>query len=327
LATQSSNGDSSRNGQAFNSQAYAGVSSPVWGTLTAGRQNSLLFDQGLAYDPAGGSYAFSWLGFSSTYVGGGATEDTRLDQSIKYRWAYGPVHVGALYQVGNYGNSGNSTWVHDVAQGNIGATYLGFSVDGTASKERGALNQTAASPTAAPGSGLGLTASDNTAYMATAKYKWDRFEVLGGYEWIGLANPSNPIIGLTSDSYGNPVASVTNTAYPNTRVLQFAWIGGKYQATDNLTVIASYYHVGQNSYGNGVGKTLSTSDGSAGCATNWAATCSGSIDATSLLFDYVFTKHFDTYAGVMYSKINGGLGQGYLNSWNVAPTVGARYIF
>ena len=38
LDAQSANGDSSRAGQLFNTVAYAGVSHPAYGTLTAGRQ-------------------------------------------------------------------------------------------------------------------------------------------------------------------------------------------------------------------------------------------------------------------------------------------------
>ena len=38
LDAQSANGDSSRAGQLFNTVAYAGVSNPVYGTLTVGRQ-------------------------------------------------------------------------------------------------------------------------------------------------------------------------------------------------------------------------------------------------------------------------------------------------
>ena len=40
LDVQSANGDSSRAGQIFNTVAYAVVSNPVFGTLTAGRQGS-----------------------------------------------------------------------------------------------------------------------------------------------------------------------------------------------------------------------------------------------------------------------------------------------
>lgn len=52
----------------------------------------------LAYDPAGGAYSFSYIGYNGTMAGGGDTEDTRWEQAIKYRISYGPVHFGAMYK-------------------------------------------------------------------------------------------------------------------------------------------------------------------------------------------------------------------------------------
>ena len=69
LGSQTSNADSSRNGQAFNSVAWAGLSSPTYGALTFGRQNALTLDGVLAYDPMGGSSAFSVIGFQGTTAG------------------------------------------------------------------------------------------------------------------------------------------------------------------------------------------------------------------------------------------------------------------
>jgi hypothetical protein len=52
----------------------------------------------LAYDPAGGAYSFSYIGYNGTMAGGGDTEDTRWDEAMKYRLTYGPVHFGAMYK-------------------------------------------------------------------------------------------------------------------------------------------------------------------------------------------------------------------------------------
>ena len=60
------NGDGSRCGQAFNGAAYGGVSSPLYGTLTFGRQSSLVQDGMGTYDPMALSYAFSLIGASGT---------------------------------------------------------------------------------------------------------------------------------------------------------------------------------------------------------------------------------------------------------------------
>ena len=88
--------DGARAGQPFNDEFYAGISSEHFGTLTFGRQRALGTDTMLLYDPADGSYAFSYIGYNGTMAGGGDTEDTRWDDALKYRLTYGPVHFGAM---------------------------------------------------------------------------------------------------------------------------------------------------------------------------------------------------------------------------------------
>jgi predicted porin len=341
LDSRSANGDSSRNGQAFNGQVYVGLSSPTYGTLTIGRNNSLTLDQILGYDAMGGSYAFSPIGFSGTWAGAGSTEDARLDQSLKYTWNYGPVHAGVIYQVGDYGSSSSTAdWVHDDLQGDIGFNYHGFSVDGTVAKVRGMVSASplGPSPTNIGLTGLAATISDNVEWMLTAKYKWDKFEVMGGYENIDFANPANPVPVGFVNNYGFTFSTVSNTAFPRDKILQMMWIGGKWQATEHLTLIGSYYHEIQNAFG--------TAAGVAGCNTTVSSMCSGTLDAVSFLADYVVAKHFDVYAGVMYSQMQNGLANGAVQTsvlnpvtgavlgpngkstaWNVDPTVGMRYSF
>ena len=66
LFDQDKNNDGSRCGQAFANAAYGGVSNPIYGTLTVGRQGSLVNDGMGTYDPIAGAPAFSLLGYSST---------------------------------------------------------------------------------------------------------------------------------------------------------------------------------------------------------------------------------------------------------------------
>jgi predicted porin len=339
LNLRSTNGDSSRNGQAFAGQVYVGLSSPTYGTLTIGRNNSLTLDQILGYDPMGASFAFSPLGFSGTWAGAGSTEDGRFDQSIKYTWLYGPLHAGVIYQIGNYGSSSTTDWVHDNLEGDIGFVYQGFSIDATAGKAHGVVSASSLAPSP---SNIGLTTlaatiSDNTEFMITAKYKWNAFEVLGGYEHIVFADPDNPVATDFTNNFGFQFSSVNNTNFiGGDKVLQMMWIGGKWQATDHLTLIAAYYHEIQNAFGAGV---------DAGCSTTLASSCSGTMDMASFVADYVFTKHFDMYAGFEYSQAQNGLASGFVQTsvlnaagaaagpnghsmaWNIDPMVGARYSF
>src|SRR5580698_997986 len=91
--------DGARAGQPFNDEIYGGVSSEKFGTLTFGRQRSLGTDAMLLYDPAGGSYAFSYIGYNGFMAGAGDTENSRWDDALKYRLTYGPVHFGVMYKM------------------------------------------------------------------------------------------------------------------------------------------------------------------------------------------------------------------------------------
>ena len=55
--------------------------------LTFGRQNSLMADDLLKYDPQLQSQAFSPIGYAGTSGGLGDTEDKALDDMIKYTYA------------------------------------------------------------------------------------------------------------------------------------------------------------------------------------------------------------------------------------------------
>src|ERR1700735_2830885 len=85
---QTANADSSRCGQPFNSVAFGGVSSKVYGTLTVGRQNAPQLDALVQYDPQALSYAFSFLGYSGFDGGAGSTQGARWDNSAKYALQY-----------------------------------------------------------------------------------------------------------------------------------------------------------------------------------------------------------------------------------------------
>jgi predicted porin len=97
------------------------------------------------------------------------------------------------------------------------------------------------------------------------------------------------------------------------------WTGVKYAVTDHLDVIGAYYYYDQPVYG------IPANFTPAGAAT--PTNCHGSFDAVSFVVDWQFAKKFDTYAGFMFSQVNGGLENGYLNRSNIDPTVGLRFRF
>jgi predicted porin len=227
LDEQSTNIDSSIAGQPFE-QAFVGVSSPTYGTITFGRQNSTLADLIAKYDPQQTSYAFSLLGLSGTPAGGGDTEDRRLDASIKYDGHfYDLVHVGAIYKTQGSsaqsyasGGNGEAFSAFEVA---IGAEYAGASIDGFYTKVRDAVaagtlstEQLAALPTnlSAQNSVSG-TISDNASYGVMASYAVVPVPVTvyGGFQHITYMNPSIALTPGFDDIGGYVLGAVNNKAY------------------------------------------------------------------------------------------------------------------
>jgi len=321
-ATQTTNIDSSIAGQIFE-QSFVGLSSATFGSLTFGRQNTLLADGIAKYDPQGASQAFSLIGLSGTTAGGGDTEDRRVDSSLKYVEHVGPVHFGAEYKFNGASGAANT-----LVQADIGAEYLGASVDAYFGHVRDAIAVAALSaPQVAELPGLGFspsnsltaTISDNTTYGIMALYNFGAPKIYAGYEHIQFANPTTPLAAGFDDIGGYKLAFVNNAAFPNDKNLQVFWAGAKYTVLSKLDLTAAYYGYKQNSYGVGA---------NAGCSTTKAGTCSGTEAAVTFSADYRFTKRFDVYGGVMYTNVAGGLASGFDFSTNtVDPTIGFRFRF
>lgn len=334
LADQSTNIDSSIAGQPFE-QAFVGISSPTWGTLTYGRQNSTLADLIAKYDPQQTSYAFSLLGLSGTPAGGGDTQDRRLDSSLKYVGKFlDIVNVGAIYKTQTAsaqsyatGGSGEAFSAFEVS---LGAQYLGASVDAFYTKVRDAVSVSALSAAQVadlPALGLSSsisvsgTISDNASYGVMASYALAPAPVTlyGGYQHITYMNPSIALAPGFDDIGGYVLAAVSNTAYADAdKILQVYWVGGRYAVTPQFTAAVAYYGEKQDAYATGA---------DAGCADLASSKCSGNFSAASVSFDYHFSKRFDSYAGVMWSNVSHGLANGYLTTTMLDPTIGLRFSF
>jgi predicted porin len=314
--------DGSSAGQAFQT-AYVGVKSADFGTLTIGRQVTLLSEGTIKYDPNYNATAFGLLGASNTYSGGGSSEDNRLDSTAKYFVSFRELaHLAALYKFSGANGAANTA-----VQANLGAEYAGASVDAYYSKLNSAITATsltAAQVAALPALGysssnsLAGTISDNTTYSLMALYKFDPLKFFAGYMHIKYENPSNPLTAGFNNIGGYVLAFVTNTAYNVAKTNNVYWAGVRYSVIPSLELTAAYYGYNQNAYGTGT---------QAGCGTAAHGTCSGSLDAFSIDADYHFNKHFDVYLGAMYSGVHDGAASGYIYSTNINPTIGARYKF
>jgi predicted porin len=335
LTAQNVGVDSSIAGQLFSGAAYAGFSSPTYGSFTFGRNVTPLGDGIGKYDPLSASNAFSLIGFSGTAAGGGDTEDRRLDQSVKYSAKYDWLHLGALYQFGSASGSVNTAY-----QFQIGGEYAGFSIDGFYAKKYDAISvaalsaaqvtaiQTGTCTAAAPATpqcwpisnSLAATVSDNQTYSVMALYAIpsSTVKLFAGYERITFNNPNNPLPAGTLTIGGYILAVTNNAAYNNQKVLEVFWGGVKWGITPDLDLMAAYYGYNQDAFVTGA---------DAGCGTTVSSGCSGTEDVLSLVFDYRLSKRFDVYAGTMYSGVKNGLANGYLYHTNIATTAGLRFKF
>jgi predicted porin len=242
LVLQSANSDSSRAGQWDNSQGFIGVSNKTWGTLTWGRVNSISLDGLIAYDPLGGAYAFSPIGFSGSYSGFGDTELARSNTAFKYRVDVMNFRAAAQIQTGGYNLGNGSTQMY---QGQIGGDFANLwggtlSLDGIVSYAVNAVNLsnftgTCSTLTRGPFKGetgcvsgiptfytvddLKATLSNNTGVFLLAKYKVAPIPLTlyGGWEWYRQANPSDDFLNGFQTLGGYSVPGTIPSTFPNAK--------------------------------------------------------------------------------------------------------------
>jgi len=383
LVVKSANNDSSRTGQWDNSQGFIGVSNKTYGTLTVGRVNTLSLDAINSYDPMGGSYAFSPLGFSGSFAGFGDTEAARVNTAVKYRLDvpdpsfYGAnFRVGGLVQWGGYDQGNGTTGLY---QGQVGGDvnlFQGSPYGGTLSMDfigsyakdvvnvgtfSGSCTQTAKGPSAGlttcssgipsgySNTDVTATLSNNTGFLATAKYKVQALTVFGGYAWLKQANPDDdfPNGFETIGGWSVPATFAASTKLPPgiarqawinstnftvPRIAPYFWVGAKYAITPQLDVTGSYYYLQQTDFNTtactAVNSTFTEPSGQKFTITTPSSNrCAGTEDAFSALIDYRPVKRVDLYAGVMVSNVYAGLANGFQAFQNVAPTAGLRIKF
>jgi predicted porin len=283
---------------------------------------------------------------------------------MKYRIAYGPVHLGIMYkftdgQGGCY--SGSGTWTattctpeqpHNSAYGlDLGGTFAGFSGDVVLQRVNQAISvlnpllgpqspsgpyqSTTDSINTNPITGANLIGVDNTEYgivtnnsaiMLAGKYVWDPFKFYGGFEYIRFTNPANPLgVGATAQG-GYLLSGVEDNNLDSPKKVRVGWTGVKYSYSSQGDVTLSFYREWQNDF-----RLPPECSASAG----FRSSCAGNLNEVSLYTDYHFTKRFDVYAGIAYSSVHGGLdiaiphgpGVPYYYSTNLAPAVGGRFAF
>jgi predicted porin len=335
--------DGARAGQPFNDEFYGGISSTHFGTLTFGRQRSLGTDAMLLYDPAGGAYGFSYIGYNGTMAGGGDTEDSRWDYAVKYRLIYGPVHFGAVYKFAD-GSAGcysaSAGWTaatctpeqaHNNAYGfNLGGNYGKFSADIVFQHYNQAIS--VLNPLLGPQS-----LSPAGQYQSTT----DSINTnpINGGPGLGpnLIDTSNTVYGIVTDN--NAVMVAFKYAWEPFKFFagyEYIWqnnpsdplgVGASDQGGYNLSGVEDNNLDSEklvNIWWTGVKYTYRSKTDftfawyqqrqndfrvppACSPSAGFRASCAGTLNEGSFYADHHFTKRFDGYLGLAYSWVSGGL--------------------
>ena len=332
--------DGARAGQPFNDEYYGGVSSAQFGTLTFGRQRSLGTDAMLQYDPAGGSYAFSYIGYNGTMAGGGDTEDSRWDDALKYRLTYGPVHFGAMYKFTN----------------GSGGCYLPSPLP------PGGWTAANCTPEQPHNNAYGFDLGGNAGkFFADIVYQHYNQAISVLNPLLGPQSPSAPYQSTTNSINTNTISGVNlidpnNTVYGIVTDNNAVMVAAKY-IWDPFKFFAGYEYIWQNNPKNPLGVGASDQGGyimsgvedsnldaeklvqiwwtgvkytyrsktdftfswyeqrqsdfrsppTCSPTAGFRASCAGTLNEVSLYTDHHFTKRFDAFAGIAYSYVSGGL--------------------
>ncbi|HHG5368174.1 TPA: porin [Pseudomonas aeruginosa] len=182
-------GSLQQGGRAFGRQAYVGLSSPTWGTLTFGRHWTMIFQSLLESDVMGP--ALMSMGTLDYYLA-----NARADNSVSWTGQYGAFTAGATY---SFGRDTLNIPGHPAATGCAGE----LSTDSRACRETSVMLKystpnwgiamAADQLRGGPGAQLGLDSSDKTDTRMTLNgfYRWGPVRVGGGV--ITRRNEGNTI--------------------------------------------------------------------------------------------------------------------------------------
>ena len=168
--------------------------------------------------------------------------------------------------------------------------------------------------------------TDNNAVMGALKYSTEQIKFYAGYEYIWQNNPKHPLGVGASDQGGYFMSGVEDNNLDSEKLLQIWWTGAKYTYRKKTDATFAWYQQRQNDFR--VPQTCSAAAG-------FRSSCAGTLNEGSFYVDHHFNKRFDSFAGVAYSWVTGGLaialphgpGVPYNSDNNLAPTIGSRFTF
>jgi predicted porin len=197
----------------FGRQAWVGLSYKGQ-QLTLGRQNALIYDQSVTFDPMGVASRYSALSLDYALA-------ARIDNSAKYTGKFGPVTAQAMYST-RY-DTGYGAEVP-------GALITGRFFSGALTYASGPFAATAVYEQRNSNT-LATNTSTERRALAAANYNFGPVTAYAGYRYLRASNAFLPT---------NPIA-VANGSEANAANLY--WLGAQYLITPSFQLTAvGYYH-------------------------------------------------------------------------------------
>ncbi|CAJ0892316.1 Outer membrane porin protein [Ralstonia mannitolilytica] len=215
------NGTSAQGGRLFGRNAYVGLQGQ-WGQLTLGRQQNLLYDFSLIYDPMAIATRYSLAGQDAFFWG-------RADNSVKYVGSFGGLGVSALYSFNRDGNE--QAGLNKLGrEWSLGVNYAGgpFGVGVVYDQSNSTTIATADNKEQRATIGGTYAFGPAKLYAGYRWYKANYATVAGNGNlrsnlyWAGLGYQATPALSLTGTAYyqqfknsntGNPWLFVIGTDY------------------------------------------------------------------------------------------------------------------
>ncbi|NNM80098.1 MAG: porin [Gallionella sp.] len=281
--------DTALNGQLFNRMALVGLSNTDLGAVTFGRQYSLqleIIGSTNGYDPVN-AQMFSPINFSGSYGGGGVTDNSRVDNAIKYAKKFGNFNVNAMYGMGGMAGA---TSARSNAQANVGYESDAFGVQLAMQQTN---DTTAISANATPNT-VNAQYVNLTSYLAALRYQTtEKLALKAGYERMQISAPGN--YGADQgigQLYGYNVGAIS--AFTGQKNINVYWLGANYQVSPAVKASVGFYDAVTPAWNNAAGNT--------GTGAN--------ADATdkyySAMVEYYLSKKTNLYAAFMLDKKSGG---------------------
>ena len=302
------NGQFNESNTLFNRQAFVGLQSDQYGTLTLGRQYDSVVDYLGPLSEAGSGYGNNLA--AHPFDNDNLDNSFSIKNAVKYQSAnYAGFHFGGLYgfsnDAGQFANNRAYSAGASYTNGplNVAAAYLQLNNSLGSSNSGGAVS-------AGAGSDANLTAVTQRTYGVGANYSFGPATV--GLLWTHTQDDN--LIAGDQNGVGFTVPTGTNLHLDNYEV------NGKYALTPALSLNAAYTFTNGHATGG-------TSDGDP----KW--------QTVSLQADYSLSKRTDFYLEGVYQHASGTLGDGSANvamintlspsstGNQVAATVGLRHRF